>query len=64
MWTWPDVIAEITCIAEVEKDQISGKLGRVVMGSEQGFMPESNLKELQEADVYDIVGEKICFGKS
>lgn len=63
VWTWPGNTADVTRIAEVKKDLIGWKLGRVVTVLDRGFMSESNLKELQKAGGHYIVGEKMRSGK-
>ncbi len=63
VWTWPGNTADVSRVAQVKKDLIGWKLGRVITVLDRGFMSESNLRELQKTGGHYIIGEKMRAGK-
>jgi transposase len=62
-WVWPGNTADMSVVAQVKKDLIGWKLGRVITVVDRGFVSEENLKELQKAGGHYIAGEKLRNGK-
>lgn len=63
VWTWPGNTADVSRVAQVKKDLIGWKLGRVLTVLDRGFVSESNLRELQKTGGHYIIGEKMRAGK-
>lgn len=63
-WIWPGNTADMSVVAQVKKDLIGWKLGRVITVVDRGFVSEDNLKELQKAGGHYIAGEKLRSGKA
>jgi hypothetical protein len=63
-WIWPGSTADMSVIAQVKKDLIGRKLGRVITVIDRGFASDDNLKELQKAGGHYIAGEKLRSGKA
>ena len=63
-WIWPGNTADMSVVAEVKKDLIGWKLGRVITVVDRGFVSDENLKELQKAGGHYIAGEKLRSGKA
>jgi transposase len=51
-------------VAQVKKDLVGWKLGRVITVVDRGFVSEENLKELQKAGGHYIAGERLRSGKA
>jgi len=63
-WIWPGNTADMSVVAQVKKDLIGWKLGRVITVVDRGFVSDENLKELQKAGGHYIAGEKLRSGKA
>lgn len=63
-WVWPGNTADTSVVAQVKKDLVGWKLGRVVTVVDRGFVSEENLKELQKAGGHYIAGERLRSGKA
>jgi len=62
-WVWQGNTADVSVVAEVKKDLVGWKLGRVITVVDRGFVSEENLRELQKAGGHYIAGEKLRSGK-
>lgn len=62
-WVWPGNTADVTRVAEVKRDLVGWKLGRVVTVVDRGFTSEDNLRTLQRAGGHYIAGERMQSGK-
>lgn len=70
-WVWPGNTADVSVVAEVKKDLVGWRLGRVITVVDRGFVSEENpgsgpgqaLRELQKAGGHYIAGEKLRSGK-
>lgn len=62
-WTWPGNTPDVNCVAQVKRDLVHWKLGRVVTVIDRGFTSEENLRELQRAGGHYIAGERMRSGK-
>lgn len=62
-WVWRGNTADVSVVAEVKKDLVGWKLGRVITVVDRGFVSEENLRELQKAGGHYIAGEKLRSGK-
>jgi len=62
-WVWPGNTADASVVAEVKKDLVGWKLGRVITVVDRGFVSEENLRELQKAGGHYIAGERLRSGK-
>lgn len=62
-WVWPGNTADASVVAQVKKDLVGWKLGRVITVVDRGFVSEDNLKELQKAGGHYIAGERLRSGK-
>ena len=62
-WVWPGNTADASVVAEVKKDLVGWKLGRVITVVDRGFVSEENLRELQKAAGHYIAGERLRSGK-
>jgi hypothetical protein len=63
-WVWPGNTTDVTVIAQVKRDLIGWKLGRVISVVDRGFTSEDNLKTLQSGAGHYIAGEKLRSGKA
>ncbi|MDP3062085.1 MAG: IS1634 family transposase, partial [Chloroflexota bacterium] len=63
-WVWPGNTADMSVVAQVKKDLVGWKLGRVITVVDRGFVSEENLKELQRAGGHYIAGERLRSGKA
>jgi hypothetical protein len=63
-WVWPGNTTDVSVIAQVKRDLIGWKLGRVISVVDRGFTSEDNLKTLQSGAGHYIAGEKLRSGKA
>lgn len=62
-WVWPGNTADVTRVAQVKRDLVDWRLGRVVTVVDRGFVSEDNLRTLQRAGGHYIAGERLSSGK-
>jgi transposase len=63
-WVWSGNTTDVSVIAQVKRDLIGWKLGRVISVLDRGFVSEDNLKTLQLGAGHYIAGEKLRSGKA
>lgn len=62
-WVWPGNTADMSVVAEVKRDLVGWKLGRVITVVDRGFASEENLRHLQRTGGHYIAGERMRAGK-
>lgn len=63
VWVWPGNTSDMSVVAQVKKDLVGWKLGRIITVVDRGFVSEDNLRELQRAGGHYIAGERMRSGK-
>lgn len=64
VWVWPGNTADMSVVAQVKKDLVGWKLGRVITVVDRGFVSEDNLRELRRTGGHYIAGERMRSGKA
>jgi len=62
-WVWPGNTADLSVVAQVKRDLVGWRLGRVVSVVDRGFVSDDNLRELQRTGGHYIAGERMASGK-
>lgn len=63
VWAWPGNTSDMSVVAQVKKDLVGWRLGRVITVVDRGFSSEDNLRELQRTGGHYIAGERMRSGK-